>query len=161
MAVIHCWVLLGDQGTRKGSVIRSLTGIPREQHCEVMLDNGQYLRLWAAVMSANEPQNAPDANDWVADCAAPPVPAGQPAIVASRINILAAFRLNHGAAGHRAVDYLNALATAGAVIESIVTLGQTTPPWVPSYGAPYAHVLDVSVPTNEIAAHVRRFWGWR
>lgn len=166
MAVVHCWVLLGEQGTRKGSVIRSLTGLPREGHCDVVLDNGHYLRLWTAVMSANEAADAMLPAQWVADCDRAPGPPDHAAPVASRINILTALRLNHGAPNRRPEDYLDALATANAVIHSIITLGQVTPAWVPPYGVPYAHipypnVPRVDVPTNEIAARVRQLWGWR
>ena len=135
MVQLHCWIILGRKKTRKGSLIRSLTGIPKKNHFDVMLSNGQWIRLWTAVMSANEPDDALPPDEWVAGCGPAPVP-GPPAVVAARINILAAFRLDRGVAGHEAEDYLNALAHAGAVVEAIVTLGEVTRPWVPGYGAP-------------------------
>jgi hypothetical protein len=126
-----------------------------------MLTNGQALRLWTAIRSANEGEDAMSPDEWVKSCI-PPAVGGHPNFVHARQNILAAFRFAVGPApGFNAEDYVNALASAGAVLESIVTLGQTTPDWIPWYGAPYWHVPDVTVPTNRIAEQVREFWGWR
>jgi hypothetical protein len=125
-----------------------------------MLENGQCLRLWTAVMSANEGANALAPEQWVAACT-PGTVVGHPKFVCSRQNVLAAFRFTVGRPSFDAEDYLNALASSGAIVESIVTLGQTTPDWVQRYGVPYGHVVDVSVPTNRIAEQVRKYWGWR
>lgn len=174
MTSLHFWIILGDERVRKGSVIRSLTGLSREGYCDVALQNGQRLRLWTAITSANE-GNVMTPDDWVKDCGPQP---GYAHVAPARLNILAAFRFEAPPAPP-ARDYLNAIAAGGGIIESIVTLGRLTPAWVPSYGAPYGHVLDIrdpiaegnppapddrgeaQAPTNEIAARVRELWGWR
>lgn len=160
MVSLHCWIVLGDQGVRKGSLIRALSGRGQQGHFDVMLANGQNLRFWTAIMSANEGNNPEPPDQWVAGCTPPPA-AGRPNLVAARQNILAAFRFSIGRPGYEAEEYLNELARTGATIESIVTLGQATPDWVKAYGAPTGHVVDVSVATNRIAEQVRTFWEWR
>jgi len=161
---LHCWVLLGQQGSRKGSTIRALTGVYRSKDIEVMLVNEQSLRLWCQVQSINEPEKEenPSPDEWVKSCIfhSPHYP--MPSLIQGRHNILIALRLDRGRAGREPEDYLNALCRAGATIESIVTLGESTRAWTPLYGAPYAHIIDTkSVPTNSVAAQVRQFWGWR
>ena len=80
---------------------------------------------------------------------------------AVRQNLILAFRLRFGPKGRRPEDYVKALVEAGGTVESIVTLGETTPDWAIQIGAPYAHILDAATtPTNANAHRVRKFWGW-
>jgi len=80
---------------------------------------------------------------------------------AVRQNLILAFRLRFGPKGRRPEDYVKALVEAGGTVESIVTLGETTPDWAIQIGAPYAHILDAATtPTNANAHRVRQFWGW-
>jgi hypothetical protein len=160
MAALHFWVILGDKDVRKGSLIRALTGIGQERRCDILLANGQSMRLWAAVMSVNEAKQLKTPKVWVASCR-PPAVSGHPAFTHNRENILVAFRFDIGKVSYAAENYLNEMSRVGARIESIVTLGERTPGWVPEYGVPYAHILDIDVPTAHIAEQVRQFWGWR
>ena len=51
---LRAWITLGRQNTRKGSTIRSPTGLGQSKWCEVALVNGQRLRLWGQITSADE-----------------------------------------------------------------------------------------------------------
>jgi hypothetical protein len=166
---LHCWVLLGKVNRRKGSVIRALTGLARENSCEVMLETGQSLLLWSAITSINEVsrgQELPEPDAWAKALLmdAGPIPGGHP-ILPSRRNILIALRLDLGIPNREPEDYLSALSACGAAIESIVTLGEHTRPQFTYYGAPFADIpFDPDkqvVATNSLAQQVRRFWGWR
>jgi hypothetical protein len=151
---LRVWIILGKQNTRKGSVIRSLTGLGQSNWCEVTLLSGQRLRLWAQVASLNEGRNP--SKDFVASCLA-----DSQSPLQSWYNVLLPLRLDLGNPGHEPEDYIAEFVRAEAWIESIITLGESTRRWVPDIGAPYADVSDVSAPTNEIGAKVRQFWGWR
>jgi hypothetical protein len=149
---LHAWVLLGDMSSRKGSTIRALTGISRDRldPIEVTLTNGQSIQIHPKVASINE-KNVPTPESWLARWSRSAV----------RQNLILAFRLRFGPKGRRPEDYVKALVEAGGAIESIVTLGETTPDWAIQIGAPYAHILDTATtPTNAIAHRVRQFWGW-
>ena len=149
---LHAWVLLGDMGSRKGSTIRALTGISRDRldPIEVTLTNGQSIQIHPKVASINE-KNVPTPESWLARWSRSAV----------RQNLILAFRLRFGPKGRRPEDYVKALVEAGGTVESIVTLGETTPDWAIQIGAPYAHILDAATtPTNANAHRVRQFWGW-
>ena len=153
----HIWTLIGAQNSRKESTIRALTGVARGNDIEVRLASGQCLPLWTQVRSLNDADGAPDADAWMKTLQSDQSNAGAHA----RSNLLISFRLDPELnPTYTAQAYLERMAAAGCVLESIVTLGQPTPPWVPGLGAPYADIRDVSVPTNAIAAEVRKLWGW-
>jgi hypothetical protein len=151
---LRAWIIFGKQNTRKGSVIRSLTGLGQSKWCEVALVNGQRLRLWGQVTSPNE-GNYPPAK-LVEDCLNDG--ANQPR--RSWYNLLIPIRLDIGKPGFEAEDYIEELVKADAWIESIITLGEPTRSWVPECGVSYGDVPDVNAPTNKIGEKVRQFWGW-
>jgi hypothetical protein len=153
---IHAWIILGKKNTRKGSVIRSITGVTSKKVVDVSLASGLRLNLWSAVMSLNEGGNPETPEEWIAvrqaDCAQAPM--------LSRFNALVALRLDEGRLGFEAEDYVRAMIAAGVIIESFVTLGEPSRSWVITSGVPHGSVLDVTAPTNLIASQVRQFWGW-
>jgi hypothetical protein len=146
------WALIGRQNCRKGSTIRALSGIDREKEIQIMLCSQQQISIWVRVSSVNEPADAPKADDWISELEKTH---GREI----RRNMLFAFRM--GRESHEAETYLKAMATRGYNLQSIVTLGEQTPPWAKALGAPFSDIRDVSVPTNEIARQVRTMWGWR
>ena len=164
----HCWVLLGKERSRKASVIRALTGLARENWCEVALEGGHTLLFWSPVAPINEvprPQEPPEPAAWANALTSDPGPIpGNHPIVPARRNILIALRLDLGVPGREPEDYLSALSGAGATLESIVTLGEPTRPQFAYYGAPIADIpFDLEaqiVPTNSLAHRLRRIWGW-
>jgi hypothetical protein len=166
---LHCWVLLGKLNRRKGSVIRALTGLARENSCEIMLETGQSLPFWSPIAAINEVprgQELPEPDAWAKALLmdAGPIPGDHP-ILPSRRNLLIALRLDLGVPNREPEDYLSALSACGATLESIVTLGEPTRPQFTHYGAPFADIpFDPDaqvVATNALAQQVRRFWGWR
>jgi len=176
---VRAWVILGKENTRKGSLIRSLTGLGREGWCDVTLVSGQRIHLYTRITSVNEDPKLMSRNEedrympsrLVDDC----VKSDPHQPLRSRFNVLMAFRLGLGVPGYEAEDYIRELAAVGVCIESIVTLGERTPKWALRCGAPCADVPgihrhanheadganDVWMPTNQIGAMVRQFWGWR
>src|ERR1700693_6083438 len=104
---VHLWALIGVQNSRKGSTIRALTGVARTKEFEVMLSNGQTLRIRTAVASINEPDDAPSADDWTASLCS-----GN-----ERRNHLTAFRIDENYdRGYWPEDYLRAFNSAGGEI---------------------------------------------
>ena len=167
---LHAWLLIGTENTRKGSTIRAMTGVAREKDTEVGLASGQIMRLWTKVMSINEAEatrrdrgeDHESPGEWVKSCMlSQSISDDETTPVFPRKNILVAFRDEiDGWPDLSARHYLNALASHGATIEGIVTLGARTAHWAKLYGAPYSDVQDVSVPTNLIAVQVRECWSW-
>ena len=150
--MIRCWILIGGNGVRKGSVVRALTGIGNGRDCQIALRNGQYLHLAIATVSSINEREAPNPDQWVSS---------QENGINQRIkNLLVCFQIN-GQQGFDAEDYIRSLDNSGADIRSIVTLGESTPSWVPRYGAPYASIPDSMItPTAITAAMVRTLWDW-
>lgn len=152
----HIWTLIGGAKCRKESTIRALTGVARGNDIEVRLISGLNLPLWAHVRALNG-EGQPDADAWAKTLADDRINAGAHV----RLNLLVSFLLDPSLAPNfQARSYLEKMAAAGCTLESIVTLGQPTPPWVPAFGVPFADIRDVAQPTNAIAAHVRALWGW-
>jgi len=155
---LHVWVILGRNSTRKGSVIRSLTGLHGAKDCDVMLVSGQQLRIWAQMRSINEAEEEAPlefVKNSVGEAGIDPT-----RDMTARRNILIALRLDFGKPGWEPEDYIRELIAQGAFIESIETLGEPTREWVKKLGVPFASVVDTSTATNGIAAEVRRHWGW-
>ncbi|WP_339163481.1 hypothetical protein [Methylobacterium bullatum] len=153
MTRLHCWLLIGSTHVRKGSVVRALTGVGNGRDARVELRGGQWLELnYAAVSSINEGNNPTPPTSWVQQQYA--------RSQHSRINLLIPMRLTIRA-GFNAQDYISELDKAGAIIESIVTLGEVVPLWVSAYGAPFAAIPNSQdTPTATTAKLVREFWGW-
>lgn len=152
----HIWTLIGGAKCRKESTIRALTGVARGNDIEVRLTSGQTLPLWAHVQALNG-AGRPDADAWVKTLADDRANAGAHA----RLNLLISFLLDPALAPNfQARAYLEKMAAAGCVLESIVTLGQPTPAWVLAFGVPFGDVRDIAQPTNAIAARVRALWDW-
>ena len=145
------WIILGERNTRKGSVIRSLTGVGQSRWCEVALPSDPRLRLWAQVRSLNE-GNCPPAKS-VEDCLEDG--ANQP--LWSWYNLQIPLQLDTGKSGFEAQDYVAASVKAEARIESIVMFDEATRFWALDCRVSYGEVLNASVPRNEIGAKVRRF----
>ena len=153
---IHFWVIIGQNSTRKGSTIRALTGVGRGGPTDVMLTSGQSLEFSTAIMSGNEGPKSKRPKDWLKS-----ISSSVHGHSRTRLNVLAALRLDMNRRGFEVEDYLDEIIRQNCIIEGIVTLGETTRTWVRAYGAPYAHVRNVDVGTNAIAARIRQFWGWR
>jgi hypothetical protein len=99
----------------------------------------------------NEPEEAPNAKKWVTELLKN----------GARQNQLAAFRIDDNFdRGYWPEDYLSEFCRAGGKIESIVTLGQPTPDWVPALGSPYGQIVESGLPTNAMAERIRAMWGW-
>ncbi len=153
MATLHCWILIGGAGARKGSMVRALTGIGVGRSCQVALNNGQWLHFEQAVVSSINEVNPPDPTEWAQRLLG--------AAVGKRHNLLLSLQIKSPPApGLDAEDYVEALSKNGAFIESIITLGTATPSWVPGCGAPYASIPGSSQPTACSAKLVREFWQW-
>jgi hypothetical protein len=147
---LHVWILLGGADTRKGSTIRALTGIRDKKLFDVMLTSGQTIQILAEIMSVNEEKDAVAPKAWVEQFTKETGPQ----------NLIVAFRLRP-ARNSEAEDYIRELVRAGAIIESIITLGETTPDWVAKFAIPNEHIFDTkTTPTNAIAHKVRQFWHW-
>jgi len=148
---LHCRIIIGEAAVRKGSLVRALTGVGNGRNALIALKNGQWLELEATVSSLNEGANPPEPSNWVRQ---------QINGTKGRKNLLLSLRLTVGH-GLNAQDYIEALDKGGANIESIISLGQNTPNWVPPYGCPYGSVpVSSQTPTALTAHQVREFWGW-
>jgi hypothetical protein len=150
---LHVWILLGGADTRKGSTIRALTGIggKHTKPFQVMLTSGQIIQILVRIMSVNEGESAVAPKAWVEQFTKETSPQ----------NLIVAFRLRPARNNSEAEDYIRELVRAGAIIESIITLGETTPDWVAQFAIPNEHIFDTkTTPTNAIAHKVRQFWHW-
>ena len=153
----HLWALLGGAASGKESVIRALTGMESEGYCDLMLANGQVLRMWTQTAAVNEGADASNAGDWAKWWVDYSLEHGPQ----HRYNGLAGFELSdHSKPGYAARAFLESFASAGGVIESIVTLGAVTPEWARDLGVPSAAIAS-GVPANAIAGTIRTMWGWR
>jgi hypothetical protein len=153
----HVWTLIGPHKSRKESTIRALTGVARGNDIEVRLANGQTMPLWTQVCAINEMENAPDAVAWAETLKTDQLNSG-PHV---RLNLLLSFRIDPELSPAYAPEaYLEQMVAGGCTIESIITLGQPTPGWVCGFGSPFADIRDVGIPTNAIAAQIRKLWGW-
>lgn len=153
----HIWTLIGANNSRKESTIRALTGVARGNDIEVRLSNGQTMPLWTQVMALNVTEGAPDAAGWMKTLNNDHQNSGTHV----RLNLLIGLRLDPELSpAYSAEAYLEQMAKAGCILESVVTLGQPTPSFVCALGVPFADIRDVSGPTNAIAAQVRKLWGW-
>jgi len=154
----HLWALLGGAASGKESVIRALTGIESEGYFDLMLANGQLVRMWTQTAAANEGANASNASAWVKWWIDYSLEHGPH----FRYNGLSGFELSEQSKqGYAARGYLESFAAAGGVIESIVTLGAATPEWVRDLGMPCAAIATAGVPANAVAGTIRSMWGWR
>jgi hypothetical protein len=153
----HLWALLGGAASGKESVIRALTGMEGEGYFDLMLTNGQVLRMWTQTAAINEGADASTAGEWAKWWVDYSLEHG-PHL---RYNGLAGFDLSEQSKqGYAARAHLESFASAGGVIESIVTLGAATPEWARDLGAPCA-AISAGVPANAIAGTIRSMWGWR
>jgi hypothetical protein len=151
----HLWALLGGAAAAKESVMRALTGIEAEGYFDLMMTNGQILRMWTQIAGVNEGAEASTAEAWAKWWVDYSLEYGPH----HRYNGLAVFDLSDRAK-QAARNYLESFAAAGGVIESIVTIGATTPEWARDLGVPCASVA-AGVPANAIAGTIRTMWGWR
>ena len=153
----HLWALLGGAAAGKESVIRALTGMESEGYFDLMLASGQILRMWTQVGPVNEGADASTAESWARWWVDYSLEYGPH----HRYNGFAGFELSDKSKpGYVARNYLESFAAAGGVIESIVTLGATTPEWARDLGVPCASLAS-GVPANAIAGTIRTMWGWR
>ncbi len=161
---VHVWVLIGKANSRKSSTIRALTGQHRESALEIARTDGQIISLYTIIKPLNELDGPPapsEVMDYLVQAAAEIMAGSEKVeVVPQRINLLVTLTLNGPTPGKAVADYLNAFAAAGWAMESIVTLGEETPDWVKSYGAPYANIPAIYEPTNAIAHDIRQLWGW-
>ena len=109
---LRFWIILGKQNTRKGSLIRSLTGLGRGNHCEIGLISGQRLHFYAGVRSLNEIDYLP--TKYVEDC----FKEGANLPLWSYYNLLISLRLDIGKSGYEAEDYIKAFINSGSHIAS-------------------------------------------
>jgi hypothetical protein len=144
------WVILGKQDARKGSTIRALTGAGKKRELDVALSTGE-MKIHIAVMSVNEPADAPDPISWAKQ------------INKSGGNHLVAFRTGSGRKfGNECAPekYLKKFLEGGGVIESLVNIGGKAPNWVKDLGCEYRQVIEHGLPSNAIAHKIRQFWKW-
>lgn len=154
----HLWTILGAAGSGKESVIRALTGLEGEGYFDIMLASGQALRMWTQTAPVNDGADALNAGAWSKWWVDYSLEHGPH----YRYNGLAGFDLSDlSKQGYAAREYLNTFATAGGVIESIVTLGAGVPEWARELGVPCAALMASGVPANAVAAQLRAMWGWR
>jgi hypothetical protein len=153
----HLWAIIGGAASGKESVIRALTGVESEGYFDLMLATGQVLRVWAQTAAVNEGAEASNAAAWAKWWVDYSLEQGPH----HRYNGVAGFTLSENSKqGYAAGAYLHSFAAAGGVIESIITIGASTPDWARDLGAPCGAVAS-AMPTNAIAGMIRSMWGWR
>ncbi|MCM0021383.1 MAG: hypothetical protein NBV67_15435 [Tagaea sp.] len=147
-------VLLGENNTRKSSVIRCLTGADaRASVHEIALADGGYLPLYVHVRSIQEH-------------------VGQNAILPAQLvaefdgsgyrNFLIPLHDAHGRAGQTGQAYVDALMDAGYLVPWVLSLGvEAAPAWVWSRAQRVGEFWDSrEMPCTATAAAIRRMVGW-
>ena len=161
---VHVWILVGKANSRKSSTIRALTGHHRESALEIARVDGQIMPFYTIIKPLNELEGPPspsEVTDYLVQAASEIMSGSENVeVVSQRINLLVALTMNGPTPGKSVADYLNAFVAAGWHMESVVTLGEPTPAWIKSYGAPYADVSLLNAPNNAIAHDIRQLWGW-
>jgi hypothetical protein len=153
----HLWAITGSAASGKKSVIRALTGVENEGYFDLMLATGQVLRMWTQTAPVNDGAEALNSGAWAKWWVDYSLEHGPH----HRYNGLAGFTMfENPKPGYAAGAFLHAFAAAGGVIESIVTIGASTPDWARDLGVPCG-TISSSMPANAIASMIRSMWGWR
>lgn len=150
---------MGNTNSRQSSIIRCLTGVPRETDCEIERHSSPIiLKVHVKVRSLQE-----------SHCQLNHI--SQAAAEGSCQNVLVSVLYSGlqwtGPSGVKriyppGVDYLRHYLSCGWSIKHVVCLDVTTPPFQLFQGipTPYCTGPSLSTPSNAIAMYIRNGWGW-
>jgi len=152
------WILIGEADTRKSSTARLLTGLGRiETQVDVADERGRRFRVRSLVSAAQESRLTPQ--DLLAELNGRTHWAGVFDSIRNAVVLLRYDPVNNCPAGQ---EYVKLLLSDGWHIECVVSLGEPARDWIRSSGIRHIETpQSVSLASNEVAAIVRRAWGWQ
>jgi hypothetical protein len=152
---------MGKANTRKSSLVRCLIGTDNPAtEIEILQESGLQIHVRGLIGAAQEKGILPSV--WVTEMESTAHwRGGFPSVR----NIIATLRYDAETTGGTVFppgeDYVDALINAGWSVRAIVSLGEPARNWIRQSGLPYLSILkSQSMPSNAIAATVRKALGW-
>jgi len=141
----NVFVLIEEDGARKSSTIRALTGIHNKGDWQVATTT-VIMNIYIETRSLQEKSIRPQ--DFINQ-------------FGNKQNILISLRINPCKGCPGGVDYINAFVSNGWNISQIVILGTNILPGL-SQGLPQPFPIPIVPiePANQIASRIRTRWGW-
>jgi hypothetical protein len=150
------FVVLGDNGTRKSSLVRALSGVGRRTVVDLAFHGGDE-KTHVEVRSGQESGLTPQAFTALIDAQLVRWPI---------LNVLVPFWVTGGHMKGTTYpggnDYIDAIIHRGWPIAEIIVLGQPALPFQLPHGAPTPRFIPNSAtsPANNTASQVRSWWHW-